>query len=204
MKLYADRPGARLRQLISDVLAVAWTYFWITLAVRLHDLVRQLAVPGQKLESAGNGLAGNLSSAGDKIDGVPAAGRALAAPLRQAAEAAQGISSAGQQQQAAVEDLALVLAILLVTIPLGLVLLGWLPLRLRWARRAGAAARLRRDAAGQDLLALRALVTQPLHRLHALDPGIAAAWRDGDETAVARLAALELRGLGLRGAPGTH
>ena len=39
---------------------------------------------------------------------------------------------------------------------------------------------------------------QPLRRLAALDPQIAAAWRRGDPRAVETLAALELRGLGLR------
>jgi hypothetical protein len=52
--------------------------------------------------------------------------------------------------------------------------------------------------AGRDLLALRALATQPLGRLVALDPHIAAAWRRGDPEAVGKLASLELGSLGLR------
>lgn len=202
MKVYADTPGARVRQIVTDLLAAAWTYLWITIAIRLYRLVDQLAVPGRKLEDAGNGLARNLSGAGDRAGDVPVAGKALAAPLRQAAGAARDVAGAGHAQQSAVHDLALLLAVLLVVVPLGLVVFGWLPLRVRWMRRASLAARLRADDAGRDLLALRALARAPLRQLRRLDPEIADGWRRGDPEAVDRLAALELRSLGLRRTPG--
>jgi hypothetical protein len=198
VKLYADRPGRMLRQLVTDLLVIVWVYAWVRLGMRLYDLVERLAAPGRKVESAGNGLAGNLSGAADKIDNVPGAGKALASPFRRAADAAQGLAAAGQEQQQVVHDLAAVLSLAVVAVPLALVLFGWLPLRLRWVRRAGAAASLRAGPAGRDLLALRALATQPLRQLTALDPEIAAAWRRGDPAAVESLAALELRRLGLR------
>ncbi len=198
MKLYADRPGRRARQLLTDLLVVVWVYAWVRLGLWLHDLVEKLAAPGRKVESAGNGLADNLSSAGDKIDNVPGVGGGLAAPFNKAAEAARSLASAGHEQQQIVGDLALALSLALVAVPLGLVLFGWLPLRVRWVRRASAAAALRDGVAGRDLLALRALARQPLRRLSALDPQIAAAWRRGDPDAVDNLAALELRSLGLR------
>jgi hypothetical protein len=52
--------------------------------------------------------------------------------------------------------------------------------------------------AGRDLLALRALATQPLGRLTRVAPDVAEAWRRGDDATVDALAALELRQLGLR------
>ena len=86
----------------------------------------------------------------------------------------------------------------LVAILPGVVVLVWLPLRIRWMRRAGSAKRLRNATAGRDLLALRALATQPLGKLVKIDPEIAALWRKGDKQAVEALASLELRSLGLR------
>lgn len=83
--------------------------------------------------------------------------------------------------------------------PLGIVLLGWLPLRVRWMRRAGSATKLAAGPAGRDLLALRALATQPLGKLTRIGPDVAEAWRRGDDATVDALAALELRQLGLRG-----
>jgi hypothetical protein len=79
-----------------------------------------------------------------------------------------------------------------------MVVLGWLPLRLRWIRRATLAASLRARPSGRDLLALRALTRQPLRRLVAIHPDPATAWRDGENAAMESLAALELRTLGLR------
>ena len=198
MKFYAERPARRARQVVADALVVVWTYIWIMLAIRLHDLISKLAAPGQKLQDAGKSMSDNLSGAGNRVADVPGVGGALASPLRKAATAATGIASAGQQEQAAIHDLALTLAVLVVIVPLAMVLLGWLPLRVRWIRRAGASAALREAAAGRDLLAVRALATQPLRRLTALDPDIAAAWRRGDEAAIESLAALELRRFGLR------
>jgi hypothetical protein len=196
--LYADRAGTRLRQLITDLLVVAWVYVWIRLALKLFDLIQKLAVPGQKLESAGNGLASNLGSVGGKVHDVPGVGGSLATPFNNAANAAKSLANAGQDQQDVVNDLAWVLALMLLLVPLGLVLFVWLPLRVRWIRRASSAAQLRRAKAGRDLLALRALASQPLGRLAKLDPEIATRWRKGDPEAVEALAALQLRRLGLR------
>lgn len=198
VKIYADRFPTALRQLLTDALVVAWIYVWVRAAMWLHDLVQKLATPGQKLESAGVGLADNLADAGGKVGRVPVVGDELTAPFDRAAAAARSVAEAGQDQQNLVGDLALALALLALVFPLGLVIFGWLPLRVRWIRRASAAARLRSTPAGHDLLALRALASQPLGKLTRIDADVARAWRRGDERTVAALADLELRGLGLR------
>jgi hypothetical protein len=200
--MYADRPATAVRQLCTDALAVAWVYVWVRLALGLYDLIEKLAVPGAKLAGAGGGLADNLADAGGKVGRVPLVGDELTAPFTRAAEAARGLADAGRQQQEVVGDLALVLSLGLLAFPIGLVLFGWLPLRVRWMRRAGAAATLRDSPAGRDLLALRALATQPLRKLTAIDPDVADAWRREEPATLDALAALELRGLGLRGAAG--
>jgi hypothetical protein len=198
VKLYADTPGAALRQLITDLLVVAWIYAWVRAAMWLQDLVQKLAVPGAKLEGAGGGLADNLAEAGGKVGRVPLVGDELTAPFNRAAEAARAVADAGRDQQELVGDLALALAAALLVFPVGLVLFGWLPLRVRWMRRASAAAALRAEPAGRDLLALRALAGQPLRRLARIDPHVAAKWRAEDPSTLDALAALELRSLGLK------
>lgn len=198
VKLYADRAPTVLRQFLTDVLVVVWVYAWVRLGMSLFDLIQKLAVPGQKLEGAGNGLADNLGSIGNKINGVPGVPDSVAAPFGKAADAARAIANAGQAQQDIVNNLAWVLSLMLVAIPLALVLFVWLPLRIRWIRRASTASKLRGVSAGRDLLALRALSTQPLRKLVKLDPEIATAWRRGDPEAVEALARLELTGLGLK------
>ena len=198
MRIYADVPAARTRQVATDLFVIGWTVVWIWAAVKLYELVNKLAVPGQKLASAGDGLSGGLSDAGGKVNSVPGVGDALATPFNKAAAAATAIADSGREQQDIVHELSLVMALLLLLVPLALVFLVWLPLRIRWIRRASTAAGLRGVVAGRDLLALRALVNQPLRKLASLDPEISAKWRSGDTEAVERLAALELRTIGLR------
>jgi hypothetical protein len=197
VKLYAERLPTAIRQLLTDIVIVIWVYLWIRAAIWVHDMVEKLAVPGQKLQSAGGGIADNLAEAGGKIGQVPLVGDQLVKPFNGAASAARSIAEAGRQQQEVVDQMALVLAILAVAVPMALVLFLWLPLRLRWMRRAGVATSVRDEPAGRDLLALRALATRPLNELAKLGPDIAQSWRNGDAEAVDALAALELRRLGL-------
>ncbi len=198
MKLYADTPVTFSRQVLTDLFIAAWLAFWIWLAVELYHLVLKLGVPGQKLTGAGNGMSGGLSDAGSSVGKVPGVGGSLSAPFRQAADAAKSIAEAGRQETAVAHDLAWVLALMLLFVPVCLVLFVWLPLRIRWIRRATAASGLRAGPAGRDLLALRALANQPLRKLARVDPDPVAAWRRGDESTVDALARLELRRLGLR------
>jgi hypothetical protein len=173
-------------------------YAWIRAGLWVHSMVLKLGVPGQKLEGAGTGIADNLADAGGKVGRVPLVGDQLTKPFNGAADAARSLAEAGRQQQEIVGTIALIVALMAVALPLVIVLLGWLPLRLRWMRRAGVARAVRDQPAGRDLLALRALAGRPLNQLARLGPDIAQSWRNGDAAAVDALAALELRGLGLQ------
>jgi hypothetical protein len=98
-----------------------------------------------------------------------------------------------------VHNLAVTLVVLLLIVPLALVLFVWLPMRVRWIRRASYATALRAGRSGRDLLALRALANQPLRRLagHRARPGERVAGRRRLHCGLA--GQLELRTLGLRG-----
>ena len=196
--MYADRLPTAARQLLTDLLVVIWVYAWIRAGLWINDMVEKLGVPGQKLQEAGTGIAGNLGDIGGKVGRVPLVGDELTAPFNSAAGAANSIAEAGRQQQEVVGNLALTMALLIIAVPLALVLFLWLPKRLRWMRRAAVAAQVREQPAGQDLLALRALAGRPLNELAALGPDIAQSWRNGDAAAVRALAALELKDLGLK------
>jgi len=198
VKIYADRLPAAIRQVLTDIAVVIWVYAWIRAGLWTYDMVLKLGVPGQKLEGAGTGIADNLADAGGKVGRVPLVGDDLTVPFTRAAQAARSLAEAGRDQQEIVGNLALILGLLLVAVPLGVVLFGWLPWRLRWMRRAAVAVRVRDVPAGRDLLALRALASRPLSELTRLGPDIAQSWRNGDASAVDALATLELNELGLR------
>src|SRR3954464_135942 len=155
MRLYAQRPDLRLRQALGDTGVVAWIVLWVLVARAVHRAVLVLAEPGRAVEDLGGSVARNMASAAETADRVPVAGDALAKPFQALGDAGSSVRGAGQHAQDAVGPLALVLAVLLVLLPVGWLLLRWLPGRWRYAREAGAAARLLRGAADLEVLAVR-------------------------------------------------
>jgi hypothetical protein len=193
--LYAPSPALRGRQLAADLGLVTWLVLWVLVARTVHGAVLALAEPGRAVEDLGASVAGSMSSAAAAAQDLPVVGDELAAPLEALGSAGGSVGGAGQAAQDAVGTLATVLAVVLVVLPVGWLLLRWLPWRLGWVRAAGAARRL--AAADPAVLAARALATAPLGRLADLPPGTADAWRAGDPAATRALAAVELDRLGL-------
>src|SRR5262245_23406682 len=198
MKLYADHGSRRAGQLAGDLLMVLWVLVWVSFGRAVYASVVQLAGVGESLEDGGSSLAGNLGDAGRRAADVPLVGDQLRTPFDKAADAAAALAAAGRTQQEVVGHIALLLGVGTALVPIALVALLWLPRRIAFARRAGAARRHLDAAADLDLFALRAVAGQPLHRLAAVSDDPAGAWRRRDGNVVARLAELELRDMGLR------
>lgn len=194
MSWYAETPDLRRRQVATDVAVALWGLVWLRIGRAVHEGVQRLAGPGVELENAGRGLAGGLRGAAERAGSVPRIGGGLRSPLDAAAGAGDLLAEAGTAQQEAVGTLALVLALAVAGLPVLSAIALWLPGRLRWAREAGAAVRLRDDV---DLLALRAAAHAPLPQLAALGPDPVTRWRAGDAEAGRALARLERRRLGI-------
>lgn len=200
MQLYAERADRAGRQLVVDVLAVLWTVGSVVAGLAVHAGLLGLQAPGQTVSDAGGRVGVSFADAADAARALPFVGEGLAAALAPAAGAGADLARAGQDYRDAVASLAGWAGVLVTVVALLPVLLGWLPLRLRYARRAGAAVLARETC--PDLLALRALGRSPVRRLLAVAPDPAAGWRAGDPEVVRRLAAVELEALGLRGPTG--
>ncbi|WP_433475616.1 hypothetical protein ACQPZP_00440 [Spirillospora sp. CA-142024] len=196
--LYPETPLRRVRQLIADLLLLAWISAWAWLAVHLHQWVTRLGTLGETVHNAGQDLADNITTLQNTLSGLPLVGDHTDEPLAKAGATAQTIASAGTAEQRIIDDLSIVLVVLLLVGPVALVILRWIPRRIRKITRATATARLRDQPAGIDLLALRALANQPLARLAKLGPDPAAAWRQKQPAIIRKLADLELRRHGLR------
>jgi hypothetical protein len=197
MKLYADGPVRRTRQMLGDVLLVFWVVLWIRLAQVVHDATLALATPGRKIETAGGGLADRLRDAGSAVGDVPLVGDKVRSPFDGAGKAADQIADAGASQVAAVEHLAHWLGLTVGALPILLVVLVYLPLRWRFVREASAGQRYVDSSADLDLFALRAMSRQPMHRIARISPDPVRAWREGDRDVVRALAVLELKDAGL-------
>jgi hypothetical protein len=195
MKLYAEVPHFRNRQIRNDLLVALWSFLWIRAGMAIHDLVTKLAGPGDFVERAGRRWSGGVTEVGGRLAEVPLVGDDIQSGFERLAGAGDFLRNAGQAQQNAVHDLALWLGLLLALIPISIVVLLWLPRRLRWMREAAAASHIRVDADDLHLFALRAIARRSLEELRSATPDPAKAYATGDYEP---LAALELQALGLR------
>ncbi|MFD3563049.1 hypothetical protein ACFWVU_25775 [Streptomyces sp. NPDC058686] len=200
MRLYAQTPARRIRQVLADLIAVAMICAVVKLALVVHDAIGRLADPGRKAESAGVSLSDGLVDAGEAASKVPFVGGQLKKQLGSAAEAGTGLADAGRSLQDTVGHVATLTVVVLIVIPVVFVLLLWLPPRLRWIRRSAVTRRLAAGPGGADLLALRVLTGSQRELAAVSTPpgGLAEAWRRGDEQVIADLAAIGLRQVGLR------
>ena len=196
--LYAELPHRRTRQILADVLMLAWVVGWVAIAGLVHEATMTLAAPGRVLQDAGVEFQDRMLGAGDRVDGLPLLEDRLAAPLREVSGVGGDIAAAGTGLVTAAERLALIAGVTTALIPITIVGALWLALRWRWVRRATVTARFIRSGADLDLVALRALTHQPLTALARVGEDPVGAWRRGDRTVVTALAELELADIGLR------
>jgi hypothetical protein len=197
MKLYADLPVRRARQVAGDVLVAAWVVVCVLLGRSVHDLLASAAEPLRRAAQVGLSIEDGMGDAGRGVGEVPLLGEQLSRPFEEVAAAGGRLSDAGTDGADRIEVLAVMVGVLLALLLVVLVLLPWLTLRLRYAARAGAVRRLRDVPGGADLLALRALAHRPPRALAAVGPSPATAWRAGDPRTTAALAALELGSWGV-------
>ncbi|WP_327308552.1 hypothetical protein OG730_37980 [Streptomyces sp. NBC_01298] len=200
MRLYAQTPARRNRQILADLFAVLLIAAAVTFALTVRGAIMRLAEPGRKVESSGQGLANALTEAGDTASGVPLVGDLLRKPFRSAADAGVGLADAGRSLQDVVSQVANLATLALIVLPVAFVLLLWLPLRVRWIRRSATIRDLLDAPGGADLLALRALTGPPraLSTIPAPAGGLADAWRRGDPRVIADLSEIALKRAGLK------
>jgi hypothetical protein len=196
MKLYAERPGRVGRQLLADLLGLAWLAGFGWAAAGARELMLRLQVPANSLTNAGTSIGDAFAGAARTAAKVPFVGAQLAAALDTGRAAGQSLAGVGEQQLTTIAELATGTAVLVALVGALPALVLWLPLRIRYARLAGAAVACRERNA--DLLALRALTAVSVRRLRAVTEDPASGWRRGDPEVVRKLAAVELRRLGLR------
>ncbi|MBC9823507.1 hypothetical protein [Terrabacter sp. MAHUQ-38] len=198
MKLYADTPGRRSRQLLSDVLMLLWIGLWVYAGRQVHDVVERLRTPADSITSAGQSVGDALTGAGDQAGRIPLVGEQLRDWLTQAAGSGTTLKQAGTSMAETVDQLALGLGLATVLVPVVPVLVVWLYVRVRFVRNASRSQRFIDAGEDLDLFALRAMATQPMRALAGVSDDPAGAWRRQDREVIRRLALLELRHQGLR------
>ncbi len=198
MTLYASTQVRRTRQVVGDLVVLAWVVLAVWLGVQVHDGFSAVADKVDRVESASSQLSGGLNSAGDTLAKAPLLGDEIAAPFRSAAGSSDDIGRTGRETASSIRTLGTGLGTVLAFVLMMAVLPWYLALRIRFVVVATAVQRFRREGGDLDLLALRALTRQPVRRLVRLDPDVAARWREGDPATLEALARLEMRDLGVR------
>jgi hypothetical protein len=198
MQIYSDFAAHRSRQVAVDVLAVTAIGAWIALGAFVYALVIDLARFGAQMQTAGSEFSRTMTDIGGRLDAVPLIGGGISEPFAAAGGAGASLEAAGRSQQEAVLNLALGLGWGIALVPALTILLFWLVPRLRFTRRAATTRRLVGAGVSVDMLALRALTSQKLSVLAAVDADPVSAWRRGDTEVMRALAALELRASGVR------
>ena len=195
MKIYAETPRRRTRQLLGDAILVVWIVVWAVFGSIAHDVIAKLAGPAESIAAQSGSLSESFSDVSDQIDEVPLVGGALEEPFSSASRAAGGVAEESREQRDLFLTAALWIGLFVALAPITGSLLVYTPLRARWIKEATAATKLRVDADDLYLFALRAVTNRPLSELRKVTPDPGAALAHGDYEPLARL---ELERLGLK------
>lgn len=186
MRLYPDVYGRRFAWMLADLVMVAWVYLSVRAGLWVNNLVLQLDALAQGVIRAGKTFDSWIVSFEQGIpNGVPY----LSDFLHRTAEALKTHSgdpliSAGMAGSHGIHLLALILGVIVATVPILFALLIWLPRRLRLiADMRGIHVTVRRALARPELgpqmleiLAGRAIYTMPYNRLLAYSQNPAEDW----------------------------
>jgi hypothetical protein len=155
--------------MIADLAVAVLLVAFAWVGVKVHDAIDQLAVLGRGVESAGVAVERGFDEAAGAVDGIPVVGDDLARSLEAAGEGTGGEAvDTGRASQERVHDAATVLGLAVFALPAVLLLVQFLPGRIREIRRLSGAARALAVAdSGEErrLVAMRAAFSLPYEQI---------------------------------------
>ena len=175
-----------------------WVLLWWQVGGMVERAVSAVAAPARETAVTASRMGEELRQAAHEVSQVPGIGGPLGRPFDAAAGRLGDLVGAANAQVASIERLADIAGWLVFALPVSVLLLVWLPRRVRFVLRSRAAQRLLDRPANLELFALRALARQPLQVLAKVSPDPVGSWRARDQQVIAALAGLELAESGLR------
>lgn len=200
MRLYADTPLRRTRQLVADLLVACWLAAALAVGTAVGLVVYRI---GDRVAQAGrqtDASARQLRSSADSVAGIPLVGSQVATPLRSLGRSLSSLGAGFGGDSTSLHRAGVAFGVAFAVLAAAVPILAWCLTRGRWISRA-------RTAGGplteDDLEALACAATagSGLRALRRLPAGTVLAWSGGDPRARRELAALQLRRLGLRAPP---
>ncbi len=189
-------PSARAVRVL-DIVIVVYVVVWAALGIAIGrdiaqqvDLADQVARVGATLRATGEGF--------EALSAIPFVGDDIGAVAERVVTAGTEVEASGRASADAIREMSVLVAVAVGVLPILILVPLYLPMRLAWRRDVGAVREALRSGgptpALQRVLALRAVVSLPYDRLHAVEPDPWAALEAGDDGG---LAAAELARLGL-------
>jgi hypothetical protein len=213
MQIWSERPGARVREIVADVLTLGWVVVWATIGIRLYGFLANLAGAGRLVRDGGSGITNAGVEVGAALQGIPLVGEGAAAGVRGAfSGAGNPLMQFGTDLERLLIIVAALLGMLVVAVALAPWLNRYLPWRVaRWRRLNAASRAIRRrrfaKADPRDEAELtRLIASRALHRLEydellEFTPDPFGDWLTGRHD---RLAQAELDRVGLRSVAAEH
>ena len=170
LRVYPEVASDRTRTIVRDVAVVLLIAFFVWCGWRTHDLVDNLAVFGEGLESAGTSVQDGFGSAAGAVGNVPLVGEPISRALQDAGSGTGGnVADLGRTGQEAVHRVALLTGVLVALLPTLVLLVAVVPRRVRQVRELTAAHAVARvdldDPERRRLLAMRAVFGLPYRDL---------------------------------------
>lgn len=197
MRRATIRPARRAVHLFGDLVLIGWVLLWLGVAGIVRAVVVATASPAMALNESTSSLAGTVEDAAESLGDVRFVGEQLAAPFQPIADSLRDIAGQAGETVTAIDQAALVIAVVVFLAPTLTLAIIYLPLRIRRARESAAARSYINDQADLDLFALRAMAKAPMTRIAAITGDPVGAWRRAETTTILQLANLELRRVGI-------
>ena len=181
-----------------DIGVAVWILVWIGLGVLIWSDIRAQAQLSANVVKVGTAVKDTGQALG-VVGGLPLVGGQIGEFAGRIEAMGAEVEASGQDSRDGIERTAVIAGLCVGVLPAVLVLLLYLPARLRWKRYVGAIAAALPGAAGdpafEQYLARRATDALPWDALRAITPD---PWRDIAHGEYRALADAELERLGLR------
>jgi hypothetical protein len=181
-----------------DVGVVVWIVVWVVLGLLIWSDINAQAQLSDDVIKVGSAVKSTGEALG-VVGGLPLVGDRIGEFADRIETMGAEVEASGQESRSGIERIAVIAGLGVGVLPAVLVLLLYLPARLRWRRYVGAIAGalpgVAYDPAFEHYLARRAIDTLPWDRIRAITPD---PWGDIRRGDCRRLADAELQRLGLR------
>jgi hypothetical protein len=169
--LWSEVPRARVREIAADIVTVVWLGFWGRIGWRIYQDVSGYARAGQTVRSGGTALEAAGQRVGEALGKVPVVGKELGEAVNRAFAGAAGpLVVSGGQMESLIMTVAILLGILIATIPIAIWLSAYFPWRAERLRALRAAHQvIRMSPVAPEPEIQRLLASRAIHRLSYQD-----------------------------------